>query len=92
MLKPLLITRDTEFTIVDIWKPESGVRKTEGCTIYQSPSNPGCAIDSVYLNECKKKYGAIPRAGEAWLVEEKKNHILWTRYDHLYEYGEIIRF
>jgi len=44
---------------------------------------------------CKRRYGTIPKRGEAYLVEEKRDHILWTRVDEdlhlLTEYGNIIK-
>ncbi len=34
------------------------------------------------IAKCKEKYGDIPGVGEAWLVEETKIEIKWTRVDH----------
>lgn len=97
MFKSVIITRDSHAgrsqigrrSRVQVWSRSGGVTKRERCTIYSSGTGSWFGpFEWVSEELCLEIYGGFPRAGQAWLVEEKKDNILWTRYDHLYKYNE----
>ena len=92
MRKPVYITRDTDSSSVEVWRPEIGIIKVEGCVQYFS----GAAIVAGGIMEkaafkgqiekidrvtCEEKFGSIPEPGAAYYVEEKATIWAWTRID-----------
>jgi hypothetical protein len=93
--KPVYITRNTDSRAVAIWDTEIGIAKFEGCVEYYSGNTiqanrkfnicerwDNGLLSCLCSYDCIKEFGSFPGRGEAWLVEERKNDILWTRVDH----------
>ena len=94
MFESVYVCRDTEqdfhVTIVPAWV---GIVKITGCVefyaaIKKRHGKYGSAFDdniednNTTLAECRRKYDSVPEKGEAWLVEEGRKFINWTRVDH----------
>ncbi len=87
--KKVWITRDTIFdTNVEVFDAEFGVKKLSGCISYWPMADN--KLSFISMGCCRRRFGSVPKREECWLVEQKKNHVLWTRYDHLYKIGEVI--
>lgn len=84
--KRVWITRDTCMVNAEVYDVSGWVKKVEGCILYVGTKY----IDELSPALCRKHFSGYPRKEECWLVEEKKDYFLWTRYDHLYEIGEVI--
>ena len=105
MFKPVYVTRDTvQSNFVSVIPANVGIVKVEGCVVYWPAIKADngryggvfCEVGArnISLSTCRRRYSGVPKQGEAWLVEEKRNHILWTRVDedlHLLDkFGKII--
>ena len=86
------ITRDTnQEGYVTITPANVGIVKVDGCVIYWPAvkayngryGGVFCEVGAknISLSTCRRRYSGIPKQSEAWLVEEKHDHILWTRVD-----------
>lgn len=87
--KRVWVTRDPRVRNVEVRNARDGIDKSNAywsTTVRQSDK-----ITVLSPAQCRKDFGAYPRKGECWLVEEKKDHVLWLRYDHLYGIGEVIQ-
>ena len=89
MFESVYVCRDTYCSKALIIPADIGIVKLEGCVAFY----PATKIDGDYGNEndcdewisypaCRGRYGAIPSKGTAWLVEEGRKYINWTRVDH----------
>ena len=84
MRKSVFITRDTNFTCVEVRNAYVGIRKRHGCLYFTSAKLYGPYIKQLTKKDCIEKYGGHPKSSSAYLVEPKgKKDWKWTRVDHL---------
>ena len=92
MFEPVYVTRATfDRLMVRIIPANIGIVKLYGCCYFAAAikdkgrlNSPLCDPheENIYLKECEKRYSSVPAEGEAWLVEEGRKYINWTRVDH----------
>ena len=104
MFKPVYVTRDTSSNYVKVIPAHVGIIKLQGCVefyparkwqgAYGYSSAYGVGGEKICLATCHTRYSGIPKQGEAWLVEDGRKYITWTRVDKdmyiLDSYGNII--
>ncbi len=90
---------------ITVWDPNIGIRKEQGCVMYYSATQyghknhgllfscKGLLLTMYRTRTCREIFGAVPREGEAWLVNTSTG--VWKRIDeqmHLVksDTGEII--
>ncbi len=100
MFEPVFVTMDTyEVDYAEVTPARIGIVKIQGCVAYYT-ARKSCGYyipprESISFKECRERYSSVPKAGEAWLVEEGRKYINWTRVDHnmpLLDYkGNIVK-
>ena len=101
MFTSVFVTRTTFTYYVRVFPADIGIVKKVGCVYfasaldYRENAGYGCPSEQISLIECEAKYDSVPERGEAWLVEEGRKYIHWTRVDHnmhlLDNKGDIIK-
>ncbi len=91
MFEPVYVCRSTIGDSIIIVPARIGIVKVEGCVQFF------CAIKDKYgdygtiyeyskeayisVRECRARYSSVPPRNTAWLVEEGRKYINWTRVD-----------
>ena len=107
MFEPVYIAKDEfqncEIDTVVVISARVGIVKLEGCyhfapAIKNAGGNYGYEEQHTeYISSatCRRRYGAVPKEGEAYLVEEGRKYINWTRVDEdmylLDDQGNIVK-
>ena len=89
MFEPVYVSRDSNYQVtVTVVPAHIGIVKIEGChqfepAIKDSDGDYGYGKEAKYIAQatCRRKYGDVPEEGEAYLVEEGRKYINWTRVD-----------
>ncbi|MGR3292537.1 MAG: hypothetical protein ACUZ9M_00815 [Candidatus Scalindua sp.] len=80
--KRVFITRDTYSSFVKVYPATVGIRMFPGCVEYGaawcatyahsrlSRGSEGYAA-SMNIDECLKRFGVVPRGGQAWYINQK---------------------
>ena len=92
MFESVYVCRSTVGDSIVIVPAKIGIVKLEGCVQFF------CAIKDKYgdygaiyeeskeayisVQECRTRYSSFPPRNTAWLVEEGRKYINWTRVDH----------
>ena len=86
------VTRDTvQSNFVSVIPANVGIVKVDGCVIYWPAVKADngryggvfCEVGArnISLSTCRRRYSGVPKQGEAWLIEEGREYINWTRVD-----------
>ena len=73
---------------IDVFPAHIGIVKKAGCCYFASANNYkkndgyGKPTERISKSQCRQQYSSVPPAGTAWLVEEGRKYINWTRVDH----------
>ncbi len=90
MFEPVFVTRDSNANFITVVPAHVGIVKVEGCyqffcAIKDEDGEYGYNYDdnekAIARSTCRRRYGSVPKKGEAYLVEEGRKHINWTRVD-----------
>ncbi len=93
MFKAVYVTKmkfhDYNIDGVDVIPAHVGIVKLKGCHYFipAVKDKDGCYesdeqhVSTITSATCRRRYGAVPKEGEAYLVEEGRKHINWTRVD-----------
>lgn len=79
--------RDYNIDEVDVIPAHVGIVKLEGCHYFVPAGKDkggyyGCGESECITSAiCLERYGSVPKEGEAYLVEEGRKYINWTRVD-----------
>lgn len=86
------VCRDSFGGSVKVYPEFTGLKKYKGCCFYVSGlynntgegdelSPKGGYCMELTASQCKKVFGDFPQKGEAWLVYERGNYIIWEYMD-----------
>ena len=93
MFESVYVCRDTgQYSNIVIAPAHIGIVKLEGCYMFRcaikdTNGDYGNIYDgekedwTIRAERCREKYSSVPKNGEAWLVEEGRKYINWTRVD-----------
>ena len=89
MFESVYVCRDSVYNMILVIPARVGIVKIQGCVQYYAAiKNKQGEFDYEHkcdvwlaLEECKRKYSSYPDYGTAWLVEEGRKYINWTRVD-----------
>ena len=92
MFESVYVCRATQGNCITVVPASIGIVKVEGCVqffcaIKDNYSDYGSIYDDgkeTYISpqKCRAEYSSVPPKGTAWLVEESRKYINWTRVDH----------
>ena len=102
MFEPIYVCRGTYYNqSVMVVLAKIGIVKLTGCCFFipalkkRGDYGSSSRSEIICLATCRKRYGSIPKIEEAWLVEEGRKYINWTRVDQnlhlLNEDGSIVK-
>ncbi len=103
MFEPVFVSRNSDYAYyVKVVPAHIGIVKINGCYQFEAAVKDEDGdygfddeFELIVKSTCRQRYGAVPKLGEAYLVEEGRIYIHWTRVDEdmylLDSQGNIIK-
>ena len=98
MFESVYVCKSTfDHNFIVVVPADIGIVKLKGCLFFAAAEKgthgrryggkdgygtPHKSYVSITNSRCEQVYSSVPAKGEAWLVEEGRKYINWTRVDH----------